>query len=482
MALLKTKKPSNSCYHFYVCEPKQDEDYAGTLTFVVRKISKTRLSLDSCLHDQTEGMQIVRVRLRLSEDQPENITLEVALHLFCEGMLDDENRSYLESLTRWWIGGIVPLCPIFKAHWTSLYFQKTVGRGAEHLSSFLHEAQNEARSYISPTILILGFAVLAGVGSCFAFLNSGINFTNPENVNHFCNNAFSHVIEYFQLFVDRNHSRVDLTVQELEWKVAIGRFKVKFDALLDEMATAGVAIPSSDQPAYAIQLFQGRQIPYATCAKLYDVTEAAMRVHILRKDLFDVLVSARREALLNSGANAAASAAAAWSIYTAIKFSAANTVPVIMAETGGVVSTVGAGATLTAAAACWPVIVFAGGVCVVTASKAVLSHRESTVIEEKLKQCAKVHNSMKAVWSIAYDLHNVMMWFRYSPKEGPSTTKSVQFRDVESEIMWNRFISSYRTATGQGAITSTVSQAGYILTWADEQTAQLRALMEDFQE
>ena len=132
-------------------------------------------------------------------------------------------------------------------------------------------------------------------------------------------------------------------------------------------------------------LFQRRQAPYHLCAKLCELTEAAAHVYTLREDLFEALVDARNKQLKKLAANGVASGAALWSLGGAIAMGIEITEAAAVATATGT-SAVTTCATAAAAAACWPVAVAAGGIMLVTGTKAFFHYKEAKALGKR-KMC-----------------------------------------------------------------------------------------------
>jgi hypothetical protein len=66
-------------------------------------------------------------------------------------MVATDNKSQIDNLSRRSVGGIVPLNPVFKTHWTISFFNEAITRGPD-MASFLAELQGEAmNNYMIPT-------------------------------------------------------------------------------------------------------------------------------------------------------------------------------------------------------------------------------------------------------------------------------------------------------------------------------------------
>lgn len=69
-----------------------------------------------------------------------------------------ENRSRVDTLTERSIGGIVPLSPIFKTHWTIYFFHEAIIHGPDHFEDFLADVQRDLIDhYMGPTSVKLPF-------------------------------------------------------------------------------------------------------------------------------------------------------------------------------------------------------------------------------------------------------------------------------------------------------------------------------------
>ncbi|KAF4624254.1 hypothetical protein G7Y89_g13919 [Cudoniella acicularis] len=423
----------NPSHHFYICNPKHDDYFEDQLALSIKKLSNKQLCIDDHQPATADGVTVITVRLGLSrEGQRLHLSLELALENLCKAMVTKENKCHIDTLTSRSVGGIVPLCPIFKTYWTVSFFNEAIAHGPD-MASFLAELQDEAKNtYMIPTVAILGFAVLAGVGSCFSFLSQSGPMSNPTAVDAFCTAAFIGVSDYFRDFV---------------------------------VSTPGPTTTQNEQPPGALVLFQRSRMPYELCDRLCNLTQAAAYVFTLKKDLFDTLISARLNALKSCTAHAVVSGAALWSMTSSIAMA------VDMAEgtmlLGGVASS---SMACTAAAICWPATLVAGSFMIMSSIKAIGHYKENTDLAKKKSDCEKVLDTTLVSWDIAFQMRLVMEWFRLSSGADPNT---IEFADPTSQLKWEIFTAKYRAASGQGS-SNNLPTAEYVRVWIDEKGQELR--------
>ncbi|OCL07270.1 hypothetical protein AOQ84DRAFT_377843 [Glonium stellatum] len=456
--------PTHLDYHFRICDPRPDDDYEETLDFMLKKISGKTICLDDHQMSRVDNMPVVLVRLKLSDEgRRQSFTFESAVERLCQKLVAKENRSRVETLTKRSIGGIVPLSPIFKAHWTISFFQEAVIHGPDHFEDFLADMQRDLIDhYMGPTMVILGFAVLAGIGSSFLFLQPSSSLPDPDAIKVLCTTAFSKVAEFFGAFIAKRSSTVSLKVQEENWSLAVKRFKNTYDELLDDMTSSQVAAPNQNRDTRAIALFEKGQVPYHRYARLCDLTEAAANVYTLREDLFEALVDARNEEIKKLAASGATSGVALWSLGGAVAMG------MQIGETAAVVNTC---ATAAVAAACWPAAIVAGSIMVTTGTRAFFHYKEAKVLGKKKKYYENILNVTRVAWGVAFDMRLCMEWIRLTDGANPA---DLRFVDVASQRKWSQFITKYREATQ--ASSNETPNAEYFLVWIDEQGQMLRNL------
>jgi hypothetical protein len=72
-------------------------------------------------------------------------------------MVAKGNKCHVDILTDRSIGGIVPLCPVFKMYWTVSFFNEAITYGPD-MQRFFAELQCEAsNNYIVPTSVYFQF-------------------------------------------------------------------------------------------------------------------------------------------------------------------------------------------------------------------------------------------------------------------------------------------------------------------------------------